>query len=350
MASLEAIEVKGQRTFFRIAYMWHGKKEHFKVGITSKKIALQRKTQIEALLIGGKNPKDEIEKVSVSKCRVSDLMERDLAWAEGRRQPHTLRINRWAMEQFRDWANDPLVSEVNRPLLERFMTYLHGELNRSETTVNMIVRQLKATFQRAVEEHNLLADHPFRSLKLLTQPKASRKPNYLTVEQVGILLDGIGNEHFKRLVRFYLLTGCRRTEALELRWDDIDWQHKVLYLGQARSKTKIRRSFPIGERLGLLLGELTEDKGKSDLVFWRFSKVVSNISNMLKRIRETTEGLPDTFTTHSLRHTFASHLVMAGVDIMTVATLLGHTTSKTTELYAHLLPQHKTVSVEKLPY
>jgi len=349
MASLASKKAKNGTTY-RVIYYWNGKRESFTIGVTSKRIALQRKAHVESLLAMGKNPNAQIAKEIVADIKVSELLKMDAAWSEGRRQPGTMRINRWAMEQFIQWAKDPMVKLVSRPMIEKFIAYLRQDLERNETTVNMIVRQLKASFQRAVDEHAILAEHPFRSVKLLSQAKQARKPNYLTTEQVNTLIEGIIDPHFKRLVCFYLWTGCRRTEALELKWSDIDWQHGVLYLGQASSKTKIRRSFPIGDKIKILLEELKGDKGESDMVFWRFSKVVSNISNMLKRIRERTEGLPETLTTHSLRHTFASHLVMAGVDIMTVASLLGHTSSKTTEIYAHLLPQHKQLSIEKLPY
>ncbi len=59
----------------------------------------------------------------------------------------------------------------------------------------------------------------------------------------------------------------------------------------------------------------------------------------------------DDFTqVHSLRHTFASHLIMNGIDLTTVKTLLGHSDIQTTMIYAHLAPAHLVESVNKLQY
>ena len=53
---------------------------------------------------------------------------------------------------------------------------------------------------------------------------------------------------------------------------------------------------------------------------------------------------------HSLRHTFASHLIMEGVDVMTVSKLLGHSSISITEMYAHLVPDHMKASIERLKF
>jgi site-specific recombinase XerD len=72
---------------------------------------------------------------------------------------------------------------------------------------------------------------------------------------------------------------------------------------------------------------------------------------MLKNIKAMAEkaGL-EGVGVHTLRHTFASHLVMAGVDLATVQKLLGHSSITTTMIYAHLAPDHLRAAVEKLSF
>ena len=61
-------------------------------------------------------------------------------------------------------------------------------------------------------------------------------------------------------------------------------------------------------------------------------------------------GFPDVTKIHSLRHTFASHLVMKGVDLPTVQKLMGHADIQTTMIYAHLAPDHLVEAVDKLDF
>lgn len=156
--------------------------------------------------------------------------------------------------------------------------------------------------------------------------------------------------HFKRLIRFYLWTGCRRNEATDLTWDDVDYQNRIIYLGQAGSQTKLRRQFPMTDRLFELLNELHEDRGEGDKVFWRFAGNVTYANWKLRKLSNAIEGLPDDLTPHTLRRTFASHLVMKGVDLSTVAALLGHSTTKVTEQYAYLQPDHKRIAADRITF
>lgn len=347
MSSLEGRKGK-QGTTWRVVYYWNGSKEHVKVGITTKRVAQQRRAQIESLLAMNKNPKLSVK--HNSGVSLSELKKTDAEWCSSRKRPRTIKINGWCLDRLISWYGDKRVDEISRTTIEQYMNHLRDEINCNETTVNLQLRTLKAIFQRAVEEHNYLSEHPFRKLKPFASGMKADKPKFLSQDQVKILLESIDNPNFHRLVQFYLLTGCRRTEAIELTWNDIDEQSNVLYLGQFDSQTKLRRSFPLTDEINKLLVEVKEDSEDNELVFWRYSKYPPEISRRFQYIRNHVDGLPKELTTHLLRHTFASHLVMQGIDLTTIASLLGHSTAKITELYAHLQPDHVKNAVEKLPY
>lgn len=73
------------------------------------------------------------------------------------------------------------------------------------------------------------------------------------------------------------------------------------------------------------------------------------VTKKFNRLVKEAQSGPDVHL-HTLRHTFASHLVMAGVDLVTVKELLGHSDLKVTQIYAHLAPDHLRMAVTRLPY
>ncbi len=105
---------------------------------------------------------------------------------------------------------------------------------------------------------------------------------------------------------------------------------------------------------GELLRELKAKRSKKPSASHVFSD--KNGGKLKTKLREKliqiamAAGIPDLTKVHTLRHTFASHLVMAGVDLPTVKKLMGHSDIETTMIYAHLAPDHLSKAVEKLPF
>ena len=148
-------------------------------------------------------------------------------------------------------------------------------------------------------------------------------------------------------------SGMRKGEILSLRWENVDLKHGFILLD--RTKNGERREIPINRTL---CGKLwkTYSKGaktrprRLDVpwVFYdpRHLKPYQDIKRSFYTALKKA-GIRD-FVFHDLRHTFASHLVMAGVDLTTVKELLGHKTLTMTLRYAHLAPSHKVKAVDLL--
>jgi len=353
MASLEGRKVK-YGTTWRVIYYWQGSKEKLQLGITTRRVAQQQKAKVEALLADRQNPKKVLELQNASDLNLTELLAIDSAWCEHRRRPRTIQMTNRFGRLLIDFTGDIKVNRVDKSLFEQFITHLQCEKHHTHTTVNIGLRVLKALFNRAVEEHLIIASHPFKEMKPLASKRNDTNIRFLNESQVSLLLNQIEapkDLHFRRVIQFYLWTGCRWTEAMELKWDDVDWQNQVFNLGHPDSQTKLRRAFPMTDHLNELLRELQQDAidhGAS--VFWRFSPNPYYVSWRIRKIRTLTAGLPIDLTIHMFRHTFASHLVMKGVDLTTVAKLMGHSTTKVTELYAHLQPDHKKNAAERLPF
>ncbi|KAA3663152.1 MAG: hypothetical protein DWQ10_00775, partial [Calditrichaeota bacterium] len=231
------------------------------------------------------------------------------------------------------------IDKITSSLIEEF------KLNRIKSvkpvSFNLEFRHLKAMFEKAVKwqynEYN-----PFRDVKQI-KIKNSNLPKYLTKDEVRKLLDTIHDIDFQNLIIFYLYTGCRRGEALNLTWKDVDLRNRVITIRETKSGES--RTIPINEILFDLLSAL---KNNGSFVFRFKPCFVTHKFKAYLKLADI-EGWK-ALSLHNLRHTFASHLVMAGRDLYTVGKLLGHSSVTVTQMYAHLAPDHLRSSVEGLRY
>ena len=141
----------------------------------------------------------------------------------------------------------------------------------------------------------------------------------LTVEELQLLLDCCP-PHLKPVVLVAVHTGMRKGEILKLKWDQVDIRHSFLLLDE--TKNGERREIPINRTLYELFAGMPRSL-ESEYVFVGkdgepYGDIKRSFHTALKKA-----GIRD-FHFHDLRHTFASHLVMAGIDLLSVKELLGH--------------------------
>jgi integrase len=137
----------------------------------------------------------------------------------------------------------------------------------------------------------------------------------------------------------------RKSEFLNLKWDQVDLKHGFIFLD--KTKNGERREIPINDTLRITFNGLLR-RLDTPYVFYDpatgkpYQDVKRSFASACRRAK-----IQD-FRFHDLRHTFASHLVMAGVDLTTVKELLGHKTLTMTLRYSHLAPSHKIKAVDVL--
>ncbi len=158
------------------------------------------------------------------------------------------------------------------------------------------------------------------------------------------MLSGCSDD-FRPFIETALHTGMRRSELFNLRWDDVNLRNRLIHVRDSKSGKP--REIPIDDTLAATLRVLPSRFGKgyvfpSPATGGRLTTVQRQFRNAVKTAEIENVRL------HDLRHTFASHLVMNGVDIETVAELLGHASIVMTQRYAHLSPHHKTRAVKVL--
>ncbi len=239
------------------------------------------------------------------------------------------------------------LSEFTTSIVE---SYQAGGLDEGlkPATVNRRLACLKHMFRKAHE----WGDCSEAKLKQVRQVKFLRENNqrvrYLESAECQALIQVCGKyprlRHLKPIVVTALNTGMRRGEILSLKWEQIDFRKGLIVLNDKPDGES--RHIPINEALSETLREI-DRKTDSPYVF------VDCLGRPYKHIREAfasacrRSGITD-FRFQDLRHTFASHLVKAGIEITTVSKLMGHKSMAMTLRYSPLAPDHMKAAVNTL--
>jgi site-specific recombinase XerD len=247
-----------------------------------------------------------------------------------------------------EWVNpngDPVESEADLTDYSRKGARAH--------TINFELSTLRTIFYMAIK-WGYLKENPIKGVTRL-KVNDSKPPRFLTDKECHQLLEA-SPKGLREIFYVFLNTGMRKAELENLEWDDIDFRRKRIKIRRKdfwQPKTG-ERELPINSgTFGLLKKLKTEnEKGMdSKFVFPHRSggKMKDKLREQLIRVARKA-GLKGLTKIHSLRHTYASHLVMKGVDLPTVQKLMGHADIQTTMMYSHLAQDHLAEAVEKLEF
>jgi integrase len=155
-------------------------------------------------------------------------------------------------------------------------------------------------------------------------------------------------DHLKPMVQISLGTGLRRGELFNLKWSDVDLAQANLTVRGTTAKSGKTRHVPLNADVVDVFEKWRSQSAITDEYVFTSSagRPFDNVNKAWSAVLEKA-GIAK-FRWHDMRHDFASHLVMAGVDLNTVRELLGHADLKMTLRYAHLAQEHKAAAVEKL--
>ncbi len=215
----------------------------------------------------------------------------------------------------------------------------------SPVTLNIELRTLKAFFAVALA-WDLIKRSPFKRVKLIRLPK--RSPVYFSADDFRRLVGAMNPGWLRSIVLLAVNTGLRRCELVNLRWQDVDSARHTLTVRNTqgyRTKTGRERVMPLNTSALDVLASLA--RGTEFVFNSSAGKRIcpSDVSRLFK-LAVRAANLGEEYHFHSLRHTFASWLAQAGVNLYEIKELLGHTNITTTQVYAHLQPStlHDTVN------
>ncbi|MFH2201693.1 MAG: site-specific integrase [Elusimicrobiota bacterium] len=321
-------------------YVVEGRRVRKRIG-QSKRLAELAKADIQVKL-----ERKEIGFARSDK-KLEDLVREYLRHSQAKTTPMSHKLNIQVLEKLKGALGSARLKNITHFQIEKFKNK-RREDGAKPGTVNRELAVIKALFNRGVE-WGFLIKSPAQGVKKLKEAK--RQARFFSQAEVSKILSS-ADEVLRPMLAVYVHTGLRRDELLNLTWEDVDLERRLLIV-QAKDgwspKDYEVRHIPLNDKALQALKGLRRN-GKKGRVFcgpdgkpYLADFVTKKFKKHLKRI-----GIDGHL--HALRHTFASHLVMQGVDLHAVAKLLGHASTKTTEIYAHLSPDFLKSAVGKLKF
>lgn len=239
------------------------------------------------------------------------------------------------------------IKDITPHKIEQYRKQRHESDEVKPATINRDIGILRRMFALAVKE-GLIDINPCLACSVKPLKVDNIKERFLTKEEEKALLSQcVGdNAYMKPIIICALLTGTRKGEILGLKWkENIDLENR--YINLLKTKNNKVRKIPMGNELFRIFKELNEHKS-CEYVFVNPSTEVNYkyIGKAFRRICKLAKVKNMTF--HALRHTAATRMVAAGIDLVVVKEILGHSDLKTTQRYAHPVPERKLKAIEAL--
>lgn len=236
------------------------------------------------------------------------------------------------LKRLNEFFADKYLYQINSQMIEQYRNKRVSE-GLMNATVNRELACLSSVFNKAIQWGDAF-ENPMKRIKLAKEN--NQRVRYLSKLEYARLLEHC-DEQLRTLVMLALNTGLRKGEIQKISFNDVNFETNTLTISEQKNGRK--DWIPLNQTASDLLLEVKKSS-KVDYPFsYNFRKA---FETAIKRAK-----ISD-FRFHDLRHTFASWLVMAGVDIYTVMSLMRHQDIKMTQRYAHLSPDHKARGVEKL--
>ena len=240
------------------------------------------------------------------------------------------------LEQFTDFCKTDKIDEVQTITIREFVVEL-TKRKYSKASVERKIATLKSFFGYLKKE-DILKFNPAENVSF---PKKDKKlPRFLEADEINYFLDCIQGDELndirdKAILETLYSSGIRVGELVNLNVPDIDFQNKLI---RVLGKGNKERIVPLGQKaidsISLYLGK----KGGKDILFENNKGIRINVRTIRHILNKwaTKCGLKKHISPHSIRHSFATHLLDKGADLRSVQELLGHSDLSTTQIYTHI--------------
>ena len=231
-------------------------------------------------------------------------------------------------EGFINHYKDLKLASLSEKEIREYLS-LQVTLGRSDSMLNQIVNSIKFYFE-------IVLGMPNRFYEIERPQKKERLPQILAKEEIKAMIDCTSNIKHKCIISLLYSAGLRRGELINLKIADIDSKRMVMHIENAKGG-KDRITILSSTLLANLRIYYSSHK-PANYLFEGPNKHPYSGSSILRIVANAARktGVKKKVTPHTLRHSFATHLLEAGTDLRYIQALLGHSSSRTTEIYTHV--------------
>jgi len=216
---------------------------------------------------------------------------------------------------------------LNNQDLKRYLLVKINK-NLSSQTVSLYANAINYLYLQIYKKADFVKiKHPKRSQKL---------PVVLSRDEIAKIIDKISNPKHRLIIQLAYASGLRVSEVINLKINDLDLEQKILMVRSGKGKKD--RQTVLSDKIKSDLEKIILNKHVNDLVIEseRGGKLTTTTLQKVFQNALHKTGIKKAATFHSLRHSFATHLLENGVDIRYVQELLGHANIRTTQIYTHV--------------
>jgi integrase/recombinase XerD len=242
---------------------------------------------------------------------------------------NTEKTYKFALEDYLNYHHTIDIEKLNEGHIQSFLRHLVMERNVSTSYQNQAINAIKFYYERVLGGQ--------RKTYFIDRPKKEKTlPVVLSEEEILLILRSVSNLKHKAILMVIYSAGLRISECINLKIKDIDSNRMQIRVEQSKGK-KDRYTLLSTKTLLILRDYFKEYRPKEFLFEGQDGGCYSSrsIQNIFRDAVEKTK-IKKKVSVHSLRHSFATHLLENGTNLRYIQSLLGHSNSKTTEIYTHI--------------
>lgn len=329
----------GGRSYI-LKYLWQGRQKTLTLGSPPSMTPDEARRQAQAAIGALKRPVDAIDPAEAKLNKKAEGLTVDQLidqyfhdWKAGRiRKKRSALSSEWSRAKvLRPLVGKSMATQVDAKALQKKLM----QAGHSDSYVNRITAFLSAVFHHAIEQ-KLMKANPMHGLVKLKETRLEVYMPAVEMRKLGKTIAKSSRSPFAlAALRFLFMTGCRKSEVLDLEWSNVDWDNGLLNLQDSKTGPKV---VTLSKAAVALLKSLPRVKG-NDRVFPGRRGRLGNIWFVWEKLLQDA-GLPH-YRLHDIRHSVASVAIQNGASLADVGGMLGHKSLRSTERYAHLGESNK---------